>query len=179
MNSNIETELKVLVNKDEFNMLKSNYDLTFIKQINTYFDTRDFQLRKQGCAMRIRERENQFLFTLKTPDVNGHVEHECIVNGKGVEALQDERILALLKELHLTGEFVVIGELVTQRGVVQLESAELCFDINEYNNTVDYEIEYEYKFPHDGRTVFNEILKPIHKTYIQNCKSKIARACGL
>lgn len=177
MISNLETELKILLEKNEFDCLAQNYDLTFITQTNTYFDTIDFQLRNKGCAMRIREKQGNYLFTLKTPDRKGHLEHECILNGNTIEDLKNENILKLLNELNIFDDLIVIGQCVTHRGVVQLDKAELCFDINEYNNQVDYEIEYEYKCDHNGIEVFNDILKPIHKTYTHNCKSKIARAC--
>ena len=62
--------------------------------------------------------------------------------------------------------------------VFESEFAELCFDINYYNDKIDYEIEYEYKANHDGFTLFNSILSSIDLPYTKNCKSKIQRALG-
>ncbi len=81
MINHLETEYKLLVTKEQFDSLSALYpDKTFIPQYNTYYDTKDMQLRQLKCAMRIREKENKFLFTLKTPDPDGHLEHECFVN---------------------------------------------------------------------------------------------------
>ena len=54
MKSNVETELKILLTEDQFKTLCASYDLTFVKQVNTYFDTEDDQLKKKKCSMRIR-----------------------------------------------------------------------------------------------------------------------------
>ena len=177
MKSNVETELKILLTEDQFKTLCASYDLTFVKQVNTYFDTEDDQLKKMKCSMRIRQKENTYLFTCKTPDINGRNEHECYVHGNSAGDLNTPEIHQLLSELGIHGELHQIGELTTYRAVIELPDAELCFDINEYNNTKDYEIEYEYKHPHNGIAQFNEILKPIGAAYTKNCKSKIARAC--
>ena len=145
--------------------------------MNTYFDTEDDQLKKMKCSMRIRQKENTYLFTCKTPDINGRNEHECYVHGNSAGDLNTPEIHQLLSELGIHGELHQIGKLTTYRAVIELPDAELCFDINEYNNTKDYEIEYEYKHPHNGIAQFNEILKPIGVAYTKNCRSKIARAC--
>ena len=68
-----------------------------------------------------------------------------------------------------------LGKCVTYRAVVELEKAELCFDINEYNGITDYEIEYEQTAEHDGISEFNKILSQVNLRYEKNCASKIKR----
>ena len=65
---------------------------------------------------------------------------------------------------------------MTKRAVVETENAELCFDISTYGSHTDYEIEYEYKQPHDGLSVFQKLLSHVQLVYEKNCTSKIQRA---
>lgn len=177
MVNHVETEYKLLVSKEEFERLSALYpDKTFVKQVNTYYDTKDMQLRKLKCAMRIREKDNKFLFTLKTPDPNGHLEHECMVSKNSVDVFQQAEIKKLLNELGIVEDIVMITNLKTERAVINAGYAELCFDINEYNGFTDYEIEYEETAAHDGITEFNRILANAGLHYESNCPSKIARA---
>lgn len=177
MHTNIEIEYKMLLSFEQFNRLSEAYpDKTFKTQVNTYYDTADFQLRNKHCAMRIREIDNQFLFTLKVPKTEGHMEYECYVDKNNVQSLNKPEIQALLHQLNIVDEVKEITSLKTSRAVIELENAGLCFDISEYNGLCDYEIEYEWKKEHDGLNAFNDILSVIDVTYEKNCPSKIARA---
>ncbi len=176
MINNLEIEYKILVTKQQFDLLSSFYpDKTFIKQINTYYDTKSSELRNQHCAMRIREKENTFLITLKTPASNGHHEFETFVSENSSKMFYESEISNILKQFHLQDAIIPIGTCTTYRAVVRNELAELCFDINEYNGITDYEIEYEQLTDHDGITEFNKILSKIQLNYTQNCKSKFRR----
>lgn len=177
MINHVETEYKLLVNKEDFEKLSALYpDKIFIKQINTYYDTKDMQLRNMKCAMRIREKDNKFLFTLKTPDPNGHLEHECYVSKNSIDVFSEPDIKKLLEELGISKQIIMITNLKTERAVINTGKAELCFDINEYNGFIDYEIEYEEIVEHDGISEFNKILEKAGLRYESNCMSKIARA---
>lgn len=177
MINHVETEYKLLVNKEDFEKLSALYpNKTFIQQINTYYDTKDMQLRNMKCAMRIREKENKFLFTLKTPDPNGHLEHECYVDKNSIDVFSEPAIKKLLDELGIHEQIVMITNLKTERAVINTGKAELCFDINEYNGFIDYEIEYEETVAHDGVNEFNKLLSEAGLHYERNCMSKIARA---
>ena len=62
MNENLEIEYKVLLTKEQFEKLVSQYDdVKFIRQVNTYYDTKDLQIRKNYGSIRIREKEGQFI----------------------------------------------------------------------------------------------------------------------
>ena len=140
MNKHVEKEYKMLVNKEQFDKLCSLYEnLNFITQTNTYYDTVNGDIQKKKGAMRIRERNGRFLFTLKMRQENldGLCECECEVSENSIHALQSEEIVQLLHE---------------------------------------YEIEYEYKQPHDGLSVFQKLLSHVQLVYEKNCTSKIQRA---
>ncbi|MCI9292122.1 MAG: CYTH domain-containing protein [Erysipelotrichaceae bacterium] len=177
MKMNIEKELKILVSKHQFETLLKKYpEAVFHKQINSYYDTPHYQVRKTYGAMRIRELDGQFIFTLKQHTNDGVIEHEMLVCKNSISVFKEGEIQQLLHQLHIEDEIHLIATLTTYRAVIDTGQAELCFDYNEYGDNYDYEIEYEYKTEHDGKNKFNEILLEIGLHYEKNCSSKIARA---
>lgn len=71
MNKHVEKEYKMLVSKEQFDKLCGLYEnLNFITQTNTYYDTVNGDIQKKKGAMRIRERNGRFLFTLKMRQEN-------------------------------------------------------------------------------------------------------------
>ncbi|MGN1343405.1 MAG: CYTH domain-containing protein [Traorella sp.] len=176
MINNIEIEFKILVNKEKFEELSNLYpNKQFIKQVNTYYDTKNYDLRKKHCAMRIREKENTYMITLKVPTTKGHEEFECFVDRNNPEVFKSSDISIVLHQLGIFEDVEVIGECTTNRAIVKTDKAELCFDINEYNSITDYEIEYEQTCDHDGISEFNKILSKVDLRYEKNCASKIRR----
>lgn len=177
MNENIELEYKVLLNENQFEKLTSIYpDLKFKKQVNTYYDTNDMQIRSKKGAMRIREIDDTCIFTLKMHKENDLLEYECKVLENSTKALSSVEITTLLNKYELNGPFHMLTSLTTYRAMTITEYAEICIDKNYYGNKLDYEIEYEYKKDHDGLKEFQSILDFIGVTYTQNCDSKIKRA---
>ena len=80
MKMNIEKEYKILVTKAQFFTLLQQYpNAAFHKQINTYYDTVDGRIRQHCGAMRIRQKQNTYLFTLKLPAQEGLREYEMPV----------------------------------------------------------------------------------------------------
>ena len=65
---NLEIEYKAMLNKQEFEVL-FNYlkNLMFkkIEQINYYYETDDFKLKKTPLSLRIRKIQNKFYIFLK------------------------------------------------------------------------------------------------------------------
>lgn len=157
-------------------LLKNYPDAVFKTQVNTYYDTDELAIRKAKGAMRIRTIDDRFLFTLKRHTDSGVAEYEKFVMANDLSVFDDEEIKTLLDSIPITGSLKKITVLTTDRAMIFLDHAELCFDVNHYGDRVDYEIEYEYKQPHDGRTVFNEILACADLVYTKNCASKIKRA---
>lgn len=177
MNMNIEKEYKILVTRAEFETLLKQYpQAVFHKQVNTYYDTKEQQIRMHHGAMRIREVQGQFLFTLKMHADQGLMEYEKIVDRNDQGVFADSEIQTLLSSFDIDQEVFPITSLTTYRAVIDTGDAELCFDYNEYGTKKDYEIEYEYKRAHDGETAFSHILALANLKYKKNCTSKIQRA---
>jgi len=177
MKPNIEKEYKILVTQEQFEKLLQDYpQAIFHKQMNTYYDTKDHAIRKAHCAMRIREVDQIYLFTLKKHTKEGVMEYETKVAENDPVIFKQPEIKALLDEISIKDPIQKITTLTTYRAVIDTGNAELCFDYNEYGNRKDFEIEYEYKKDHDGKTAFNQILSSVGLVYHKNCTSKIKRA---
>lgn len=181
MKNNLEIEYKLLVNSKQFEKLCACYpQAVFIRQMNIYYDTANHDLKSAKCAMRIRDKNGEHLFTFKAPgERNGKLEFEKNLNENSIDALKDSEIQTLLSKYISNFDIIEIGRLVTYRAVIEIDHAELCLDVNLYNDKIDFEIEYEWKDEHDGLTCFNKILSQIGLSYIKNCKSKIARCLEL
>lgn len=179
MHNGIEKEYKILVNEEQFTTLCSSYkDLIFMKQTNIYYDTYDHAIERKHGAMRIREKNGSFIFTLKMFHGDDLMEHECTVLNNSLEVFDIKEIKDVLSSYDIQGPFMELASCITYRAMVVNEYAELCFDINEYRGMKDYEIEYEYLREHDGLSAFQKILEPISVTYTKNCASKIQRTLG-
>lgn len=177
MNENLEIEYKVLLTKEQFDTLVSQYDdVHFIRQVNTYYDTKDLDIRKNYGSMRIREKEGKFIFTLKKHTTDGLLEFEKLVPSNDVSAFDDLEIKQLFMDMGIHDPIVMLTSLTTDRAVIFNGYAEICLDHNFYNGKEDYEIEYEYKKDHDGKKMFQAILDTINVQYDHNCVSKSKRA---
>lgn len=179
MNLHFEKEFKILLNKNQFvTLLKQFPQAEFKKQINTYYDTSDLHIRKHIGAMRIREIDDKFIFTLKQRcnGNDGVKEYECLVDKNALDVFKRDDMQALLKSFLITQPIIELASLTTYRALIRLENAELCFDYNEYNGTSDYELEYEFIREHDGLSVFNQLLASVGLKYENNCMAKIQRA---
>lgn len=177
MNTNIEKEYKILVSEEAFHIIEAQYtNLQYRKQVNTYYDNADHMIEAIHGAMRIREVDNTYIFTMKLICGSDLYEYECPVDENSPAVFEKAEIKELLQEHGISGPFYETTQLTTWRAMVINDDAELCFDKSEYHGIVDYEIEYEYKREHDGLTAFQKILKPANIVYEKNCISKIRRA---
>lgn len=178
MDKPIERELKILVREDEFQTLLKTY--AFSKpwiQTNTYYDSPDQIIKKQGGALRIRTIGTKHILTLKIrKDEITHYELEKEIDTEDVSKIKDSEITGWFQEFHIPKDLNQIAQFTTTRQVYECENAQLCADKTVYPNHTDYEIEYEYHRNHDGISEFNQILSIIGVKYKKNCPSKIARA---
>ena len=87
MNHAIETELKVLLSREQFNRLASFYQpLTFVRQINTYYKNNN----SDHYAFRIREKEGTLLFTLKNKTPEGVMEYGRLVSIQNLQFILEQ-----------------------------------------------------------------------------------------
>lgn len=171
MSQEIEIEFKNLLTKDEFHQLLTHlpFPKQGHKQINYYFETKDFSLRKNTIALRIREVNHKYILTLKEPHSSGILEtHDLLtkqealswLNGHNIEKEQISK--QLQKYNILTNTLQCFGCLTTVRREVEYQNVLLVLDYSEYNNQSDYEFELEAPDKETGLEVFNHILTKYH-----------------
>ena len=187
MSSNIEIEAKVLLLKDEYNAIIEKLNLQKyrkIKQTNHYIDTPDRYLKKNGIALRIREKDEELELTLKTPLSEGLLEKNENISWRDFENLSERQIFPdgnIRKFLLILGvkvsDLKVLTSLCTERIHVEFEGFGLALDKNIYSNIVDYELEVESSSIERAQQEIENILNECDiKNFSFNKVSKQARA---
>lgn len=184
MKQELEIEFKNLLSKAEFLHLLEVFSIKeeqFVLQENHYFDTRNFSLKEQQSALRIRKKKGMFTLTLKQPVNEGMLEtHEPISFEDASELLNNQKhvsgkIAAILSNIGINPtDLVCFGSLKTKRAEINYKNGLLVFDHSYYDDTEDYEVEYEVQQANEGKQAFRLLLEsnniPLRKT-----KNKIQR----
>lgn len=149
----LEIERKNLLTKDEYIRLINGLSLTDItpqKQINHYFETPDFQLKQTGSALRIREKGDQYVLTLKEPHGDGLLETHAVLTKEEADRLINgtgelkPTIATRLLDLGVAPDALQFGgTLETNRIEVRKDDVLVVLDESHYLHHVDYELEIE------------------------------------
>ena len=184
MSQSIEIEFKNMLNVNEYKRLVSYFQLTedqFFRQINHYFDTEDFALKNNGCALRIREKKSHFEMTLKQPHPDGLLETNEILTLEEAKRLlnggliMDGIIRSQISSLNVDStKLVYFGTLTTDRVETSYKNGLLVLDCSSYLNTEDYEVEYEVANREQGQPIFLSLLSELNIP-VRNTKNKIQR----
>jgi len=177
-----EIEFKNLLEKEEFHTLCIEFGVSeedFHIQTNTYFDTKDYQLRDAFMGFRLRVLEQRNELTLKAPGDNQHTmiettrlineyERDEILQNGFIKPRDYDEFLSLLDVLFS------FGSLRTCRAEIPYQKGLLVLDRSDYLGETDYEVEFEVMDYETGQQSFNEMLLtygiPVRKT-----PKKIAR----
>lgn len=184
MSQEIEMESKNLLTETEYNKLFSFLELkpTQIKrQTNYYFETPDFQLKKHGAALRIREKNNQWQLTLKEPYQDGLLEtHDSLTHEEAQKWLSNQ----LTPKVHVKKQLDKMGisfnslnyggSLQTDRIELPYKQALVVIDYSVYNDTSDYELEIEADTKAKSEAVLTELLELLQISK-KTTKNKIER----
>lgn len=184
MSQNIEIEFKNMLTKEEFNQLKSHFQVKssdFLKQENHYFDTLDFALKGKGCALRIREKKGRFEMTLKQPHPEGLLETNQILSDEQANVLlnggqiMDGIVKSQISTLNVnTDDIQYFGSLITDRVEFPYLVGLLVLDFSSYLNVQDYEVEYEVSNRDSGESTFLNLLSKLNIP-IRKSKNKVRR----
>lgn len=188
MSKEMEIEFKNMLNKEEYDSLLAEYQLSessLKTQTNIYFDTPDFKLKAKKMGLRIRLSNSTTEFTLKTPTSNQHTLLEVT---DYLSSFTSE--LSLVEQISLetseVAEYLIhegiqlsslqpIGQLTTTRREVSLQSnVLLVLDKSLYYGKTDYELEMEVTDVKEGSLIFKDILKK-HHIPVRQADKKIAR----
>ncbi|ALX48630.1 CYTH domain-containing protein [Lentibacillus amyloliquefaciens] len=167
MSQEIEIEYKNLLIKDEFDRLLKG--LPFPEkgqsQTNHYFETDDFSLKKQGCALRIREKNGTYTLTLKEPHSTGLLETHDTLTEQEARAWINENQPAendTVKRIKEKGiaikNLIYLGSLTTKRRELSFNHSLLVLDYSTYHGHDDYELEIEAPSEMEGKKTMQAIL---------------------
>lgn len=156
MSMNVEYEFKYLCDRKEFDFylkkLKGRYRYKCTKQENYYFDTDNWDYFYNGVTVRVRNKSGFYKLTVK--DKRNYSEKNPLSNEYNINVAEDVVVNLLeigsldLADFNLPyiEQHKVLnlkGVLRTNRLVFVINDVECCFDVNEYNGIIDYEIEIE------------------------------------
>lgn len=167
MNQEIEIEYKTLLTKQTFDKLKETlpFPHNATKQVNYYFETEDFQLKKNQSAIRIREKKNTMVLTLKQPHPDGILEtHETLTKEEFTAFLQNnirykDHVGKQLSDLGIDmTDLKYYGVLTTYRRSFVENDLAYVLDESHYGNVVDYELELEAPSVCTGKKAFQKLL---------------------
>lgn len=186
MSTNIEIEAKILVSKDDFQKIIHHLSLQTtqpVRQTNHYIDDGKGQLRQYGFALRIREINNSFTLTLKSPMAEGTLEKNQTINQEEYLALKNKQMFPEGKvKSFLTmfgfdvNDLRIIAELTTDRIDTSYHGQHVCLDINAYHGQLDYEIESEQSSLKYAAETLKKLCDDVGINYQENHISKFSRA---
>ncbi|PGS53829.1 CYTH domain-containing protein [Bacillus sp. AFS041924] len=170
MAKEIEIEFKNLLTKNEFEKLKSHFQINeseFRSQTNYYFETPDFTFKEHGGALRIRKKSlTSFTLTLKIRQAVGHLEINQKINETEASnmletcVVPDGEVKEYIEEEKLNlNNLALIGELTTNRVEFPYKSGLLVLDHSTYLNHEDYELEFEVFDENIGKQQFINLLE--------------------
>lgn len=169
MTKELEIEFKNMLTKKEYSRLLEDFADSHngpVTQHNHYFDTPDFQLKKQLSALRIRNKNERFECTLKIPAPIGHYEITDPLTKEQAQSMltltsfdATEVSEALLKLDVAPNQLNFIGTLTTHRVEFDFLGGLLVIDHSEYNGQEDFELEYEVTDAETGHQHFLNFLK--------------------
>jgi uncharacterized protein YjbK len=181
LSKELEIEFKNMLTKEEYVKLLADTKKTPISQTNHYFDTADFQLRRHKAALRIRQIEDHYVCTLKTPAPVGNYETTdnltSLQAGHILEGQQFDapEVRAELERLNVSpAALKLIGSLTTYRAEIEYAGGLLVLDHSQYCGIEDYELEYEVTDEVIGKEAFFTLLKE-RAIPIRPADKKIAR----
>jgi uncharacterized protein YjbK len=180
----LEIEFKNLVSKNDFQKLIDHFHVTnkeLKEQTNHYFDTSSFSLKAQRSALRIRQKEDSYVLTLKQPrkdhllESHQPVSKETLENMMAAPALPEGGIRDLISKMDVNPDLIeYLGTLTTFRAKIPYEGGMLFFDESHYLGIIDYEIEYESDDYKKGLKIFTELMNS-HSIPVVKTANKIQR----
>lgn len=183
---NLEIEYKTLLTENEYEQLIKKFSLekaTPFFQRNFYFDTKDFFLKKNNYALRIRQFKKGGEQTLKIPQKKGKLEVTDPLSATELVSLLEKKTLKpnssveqALKKCQLSlNDLLFLGDLTTYRLELNTPLGILALDKSYYQGKVDYELELEVQNTKTTKEDFLQFLNDSHVIY-KKAHSKTKRA---
>ena len=184
MSTNVEIEIKSKLTKQDYNKLVN----AFLKQkpytqINYYFDTKDREISKRNCGLRIRDKNGKFELTLKIPNTEGKLEINQQISDKVAKSMlknksfEDGEIKTCLESFLgiKTSTISNLGKLTTERIDLRYKTGLISIDKSTYNGITEYEIEIEDDSEANAEKHLKEFLSEFGIEYKKSPDTKLKR----
>lgn len=173
MNQNLEIEYKTLLTQTQAANLLSLSLFSFSgKQSNTYYDTSDNYFQLRNIVIRIRKKNDTYLFTAKEKTDKGLQETEFTLENHSVS---NSKISTYMNQFKNDIKLQPIGSSITYRYTYDDEFGQWCLDFNVFQYTSDVELEYElHQGVEDKKDYFLKKLDYWNIRY-NPCPSKFVR----
>ncbi len=185
MSTNIEIEVKTLINRDEYDRVLNFFKLEkkeAVEQVNFYIDTKTFDLRKHEVSLRVRKL-NGFVMTLKTPLSEGLLEKSQLISENEFNQFIDDNvfpegpIFEFIERLYVNpNSLTTLAHLKTTRINIPYNGYMLAVDMNEFGDEIDYELEMEGSSVEKARFFLEEVCEKVDIKFKENKSSKQRRA---
>lgn len=171
----IENEFKIMLTKEQYEKLLSEYDFSTVTQTNHYYDTDRLEMSERHITVRVRELDGKFFLQMKLPTGR---ELSRVELSRELDGLPERLSGELLKTL-ANEDFPALkrlGSLTTTRSIRKFDGGEIDLDRSEYFGKVDHEVEIEFTDEQAASEVLNEITKTLGIKPDSNvCTGKIRR----
>ncbi|MGF0111493.1 CYTH domain-containing protein [Streptococcus sp. SGI.013] len=177
----LEIEYKTLLHPIEYQNLLKLFTTEPVTQTNYYFDTPNFDMKKNKLSLRIRTFKTEAELTLKIPQKVGNIEHNLPLSLEEAhhiitsETFPINDITKLIQTYPITlSDLGLLGHLTTKRYEEQTPIGLMALDKNHYADQVDFELELEVSDADKGKEDFENFLQE-HQIKFKYAKSKVAR----
>lgn len=180
MEENLEIEFKILINEKIYQQIINDYPNAKTYQQTNYYLLHP-KLSELKYSLRIREKDNQYELTLKQPQTNSNLETNLVIDQETKNKIMNHELINndifdILKPFQLNSTmFQTDYFLTTLRKEIKTSMGIVCIDYNQYNNHIDYELEYEVSDFQQGKQAFLDFIEQYHLSYKKNCPSKTVR----
>lgn len=181
MSTNLEIEVKALIDEKDYLFLTNNQQKQSYVQINFYIDIDKDKLNKH-LGLRIRYKNDEYELTLKEDYLDGRLETNQMITSNAFKAFKEkhmfpqgevrDRLLSL--NIDVT-KLKIIGQLKTTRTDIKYNSSLISIDKNEYKGLIDYEVEVEDSSLKKARKNIVTFLKDNNIEFKENKISKLER----
>ena len=167
MAQEIEIEYKVLLTKTQYERLAKNLPFpAAMTQVNYYFETDQFDLKRNGSALRIRKKNGNYVLTLKEPHEEGILEtHDKLTKAEffqwidGNPVAKPHTMEQLQKKEIEIEQLNYYGSLTTERKTFTEQNIAYFLDKSYYLEQTDYELEIEAPTQKQALNAFLNILE--------------------
>ncbi|WP_152657312.1 CYTH domain-containing protein [Oceanobacillus sp. CFH 90083] len=183
MSQEVEIEFKNLLTTEEYDRLAEDLfsQAKVIEQINYYFETPSFGLKRNHAALRIRKKNETYTLTLKEPHPDGLLEtHDRLTEDEFLSwtsgiPTEAPNVSKQLKQMAIDiSSLTYVGRMTTFRKEIPYQGTLIVLDKSIYLDTEDAELELEAVSKDDGEKVFRSLLAN-YQIPFRETPAKIAR----